>query len=125
MKEEEIFDLTEQEFDELCSECKKLIIERQMAEDLKKIRELDANIEDLAMLGDEYAELIADGVSADEAYRTVKASMEKSKVPVMGDIISRGGTSGDFFTREEVAAMNPAQIKKHYEKVRKSMARWK
>lgn len=45
--------------------------------------------------------------------------------PSMGDVKPTSSGEKEFFTHEEVAAMDQATVSKNYEKIRKSMGTWK
>lgn len=101
------------------------VVDRAMKDDLEKLQRIDPTVTDLEMLGDGYAKLIASGVDALTAYYAVRSASESAAPPKMGDISSLGREQSDYFTLDEVRAMTPAEINKNYQKVRKSMSRWK
>ena len=102
-------------------------IERRMAEDLEAIRKIDPSVKSLVDLDPSFFNLISTGqVSAEDAYFAVKAKAERDKVKTPEPVgrVEEGGDTKDYFTRDEVEAMSRADVKKHYDAIRRSMTKW-
>lgn len=102
--------------------------EAVFANDLKAIRKAypDEKAKSIDELGPQFVAMCASGVSplaAYEALRVEKARNTKQP-PSMGDVKPSGGKGKEYYSREEVAAMNQAEVSKNYETIRKSMAKW-
>lgn len=98
--------------------------ERILADDLETVRRIDPKIRKIEDLGDVFIALRAGGVPCQEAYRAVASLNTKKEIPQMGDILSFGEEK-DFFTPDEVKGMTREEVKKNYDKIRKSMSKWK
>ncbi len=98
--------------------------ERILEDDLETVRRIDPKIRRIEDLGDVFIALRAGGVPCEEAYRAVASLNKKKEIPQMGDILSFGEEK-DFFTPEDVKEMTKEEVKKNYDKIRKSMSRWK
>ncbi len=98
--------------------------ERILEEDLQKVRSLDPKIGKIEDLGELFIALRANGISCKEAYRAVAAINDKKEIPQMGDVLSFK-EERDFFTPDEVKSMTKEEIKKNYDRIRKSMSKWK
>ena len=54
----------------------------------------------------------------------IAKQMLANKKASPGALSDSADTTGMFFTREQVQAMSPAQVKENYEKIRESMKKW-
>lgn len=102
---------------------------RVFADDLAEIKKQypDADIKNIRDLGDDFMRLRASGVDNLMAYEVVRRRQEMDKKPIppsTGSVKSTGGAVKEYFTADEVRAMSPAEVKKNYEKIRKSMKKW-
>ena len=97
---------------------------RMIDEDLKIIQKLDPHITGVNDMGELFIMLRANGYNAKDAYDAVCSLNSKKEISQMGDVVM-GGDEKDFFTKEEVKAMSKSQVKKNYDKIRKSMSKWK
>ena len=106
---------------------------RILADDLKKIQALDANIKSLDELGDKYMKMMMSGdFTAEEAYLAVKSienANKKTPPPEIGKVNATQKADKTYYTQAEVDAMiavddkaldNPSVL----EKIRKSMTKW-
>lgn len=99
------------------------------AKDLADIKamypdEKAASIDDL---GDNFGKmrcLGVDVITAYEAVRNSKMQRGAKMPPSTGDISSASIANKDFFTSDEVDAMSKKEVEKHYETIRKSIAKW-
>lgn len=55
--------------------------------------------------------------------RAAQAAANKKASP--GGLAGTSGGENDFFTREQVKAMSQSEVKKNYDKIRRSMSHWK
>ena len=132
--EKEVESFSEEGPDERDFEIRRLILEnealkRKEAErileaDLAKVKRLDPKVRRIEDLGEVFIALRAGGVPCEEAYKAVASLNTKKDIPQMGDIAG-GAEEQEFFTPEEVKRMTTAEVKKNYEKIRKSMSKWK
>lgn len=98
--------------------------DRIIGSDLKEIQGVDPQVKSLDDLGERFLQLRAAGVDNLTAYHAVKAAASKKPVAQMGDI-KPGAAEKGFFTCDEVKAMSPAEVSKNYEKIEKSMSKWR
>ena len=103
--------------------------QEQFSNDLKAIRKAypDEKAKSVDELGVEFLKLCASGIKPLVAYEAIRAEKARStqNPPSMGDVKPTSSGEKEFFTREEVAAMDQATVSKNYEKIRKSMGTWK
>lgn len=97
--------------------------------DLKAIRKAypDEKAKSIEELGEDFMALMATGrVSAVAAYEAIRAERRRTapQPPSMGDLAPAAGGKKDFYSREEVAKMSPAEVREHYETIRTSMSKW-
>jgi hypothetical protein len=106
---------------------------RILADDLKKIQALDANVKSLDELGDKYMKMMMSGdFTAEEAYLAVKSienANKKTPPPEIGKVNATQKADKTYYTQEEVDAMIAADDKaldnpSVLEKIRKSMTKW-
>jgi hypothetical protein len=103
-------------------------VQARMSEDLKAIQAIDPNVKDLDSLGQDYFDLIADDkISAVQAYfaAKAKAAAEKAVAPAEVGKVNQSEGPKDSYTKEEVEAMSPAEVREHYDAIRQSMKMWK
>lgn len=98
-------------------------IERKMTEDLNLIRAMDATVESLESLGEEFAALIAAGVSAPVAFQALRAAAP----PTMGALSGGAGGEKTYYSPAEVDALSAEQLADEsiWARVRESMTKWK
>lgn len=103
--------------------------ENIFSNDLKAIRKAypDEKAKSIEELGPQFVAMCASGVSPLAAYEALRAEKARSvkQPPSMGEVRPKGSAGKEFFTREEVAAMNPTEVSKNYDRIRKSMEQWK
>lgn len=96
--------------------------------DLAEIRAAypDETAASIDELGEEYLTIMQAGrVSALAAYEAVRAHKQRQgQPPSMGDVGGSVGKEKEFFTRSEVLKMDPAQVSRNFEKIRRSQAKW-
>lgn len=102
-------------------------IARQMEDDLAAIRVLDPTVATLEELGDEFAELIAAGISAPVAFAALKEAKRAALPPTMGAVNGENGGEKTFYSPAEVDALTPEQLADPavWSRVRASMTKWK
>lgn len=105
-------------------------IERMMDDDLKRIQKLDPTIKKLDDLGDDYFNLIKAGLDAEIAFGAIQQKkIRETKTPPaeIGKVNSNSKIDKDFYTPDEVDKLSPSDLEnpKIWEKVRKSMTKWK
>lgn len=75
-----------------------------------------------------YAEYVAKSIREKEKSLALgKQTAEvnaKNSISTAGSVSGTGATEPEFYTREQVAAMSPAEVHKHFEKIEASMKRW-
>ena len=110
---------------QLEDELNQLRYERRKADDLAAIKEAypDADLKDVEELGEEFFAYRTMGISAVDAFNGIQ--MKKSKPPKSMGKAKTAPPEKDFFTKEEVEAMSQSEVSKNYDKIRKSMGRWK
>lgn len=105
-------------------------VERMMQDDLKRIQGLDPTIKSLNELGNDYFNLIQAGVDAEIAFNAVQAKKQKeTKTPPseIGKINSNSKADKDYYSPSEVDKLTEKELNdpKIWERVRKSMTKWK
>ena len=98
--------------------------ERILENDLALVQTMDPGVKKIEDLGEVFIALRAGGVPCREAYRAVASLNIKKDIPQMGDIAGMAEEK-EYFTPEEVKRMSEREVKKNYEKIRKSMSKWK
>lgn len=104
--------------------------EQCFARDLAAIKKAfpDEKAKHVSELGEEFMTMMASGkVSAVAAYRAIREQrqIDHPAPKSMGDVGGSGGTEKEFYTPDEVQRMSPAEVSKNYDKIRRSMTRWK
>lgn len=104
--------------------------EQCFARDLAAIKKAfpDEKAKHVSELGNEFMAMMASGkVSAVAAYRAIREQrqIDHPAPKSMGDVGGSGGTEKEYYTQDEVQRMSPAEVSKNYDKIRRSMTRWK
>ena len=101
-------------------------VERQMAEDLALIRVMDPEVSSLEELGEDFAALIAAGVSAPVAFAAIRESKRASLPPSMGAVDVGSVGEKTFYSPEEVDKLTSSQLADPsiWARVRESMTKW-
>ena len=101
-------------------------IERKMAEDLSLIQSMDESVTSLEELGEEFACLIAAGISAPVAFAAINEAKRAAMPPTMGQLSGSGKGEKTFYSPQEVDALSADQLAdpQIWERVRESMTRW-
>ncbi len=101
-------------------------IERRMAEDLALIRGMDESVTSLEELGEEFAALIAAGISAPVAFSALREARRASQPPTMGALTGSSKGEKTFYSPTEVDALTSDQLADPavWERVRESMTKW-
>ena len=62
-----------------------------------------------------------------DAYRAIREQrqIDHPAPKSMGDVGGSGGIDKEFYTPDEVQRMSPAEVSKNFDKIRRSMTRWK
>ncbi len=100
-----------------------------MRADLEEIRKIAPSVMSLAELGDEFATLVAAGVSPTTAYKATVLTATEESNPSMGSV---GGIYSpeerlyskrevDFMSKKDIDALSDAQ----FSKLRKSVTKWR
>ena len=100
-------------------------LKRRMADDLAAVRRLDAQVESLESLGEQFGLLIAAGVSAENAFRATHPAPPAR--PETGALETAGGGLKSFYSAAEVDNL-PADALDDpgvWSAVRESMTKWK
>ena len=102
-------------------------VTRQMQADLAQIREMDPSVEDLSMLGEDFARLIAAGIDAKTAYAAICHVKSSQTPPDVGAVDGHSSGEKDFYLPEEVDRLSERDLEdpKIWERVRASMTKWK
>ena len=85
-------------------------VERKMAEDLALIRSMDESVGSLEELGEEFAALIAAGVSATVAFAALRQAKEAVAPPKMGAVGSGRTGEKTFYSPAEVDALSASDL---------------
>ena len=117
---------TEVENANLRNELQQIKIERMMEQGLADIQQIDANVNDLTDLGEDFPKYIAAGLSSIDAYFAVKAKEAKTKVNPPKPIGSVNSTKAesDYFTKEQVEAMSDEELEENFEAIERSLKKW-
>ncbi len=101
-------------------------IEARMRQDLADIRALDESVETLEELGEDFADLIAAGISAPVAFAAVRQLEQMTMPPATGAVTAAEGAEKEFYLPQEVDALSPEQLDDPdiWRRVRKSMTKW-
>ena len=117
---------TEVENANLRNELQQIKIERMMEQGLADIQQIDANVNDITDLGEDFPKYIAAGLSSIDAYFAVKAKEAKTKVNPPKPIGSVNSTKAesDYFTKEQVEAMSDEELEENFEAIERSLKKW-
>ena len=98
-----------------------------MQADLAQIREMDPSVEDLSMLGEDFARLIAAGIDAKTANAAICQVKSSQTPPDVGAVDGHSSGEKDFYLPEEVDRLSERDLEdpKIWERVRASMTKWK
>lgn len=101
-------------------------IEARMQRDLADIREMDESVQSLSDLGEDFADLIAAGVSAPVAFAAVRQLEMQTMPPSTGAVEAESSAEKDFYLPQEVDALSPEQLDdpEVWKNVRNSMTKW-
>lgn len=109
-----------------------MIYEQIRQQDLKELKKADPTlrIQSVGELGEDYLRLRASGVGNLAAFEAVKAAQQDKapkKPPEIGGVNRASSREKDYYSPEEVDRLSPAQLDDPgiWERVRKSMTRWK
>lgn len=105
-------------------------IERIMQDDLKRIQGIDPTVKSLEELGNDYFKLIESGLDAEIAFNAVQAKRQRETkiAPTeIGKVNAQSKTEKDFYSPSEVDKLTEKELNdpKVWERVRKSMTKWK
>lgn len=100
-----------------------LLLANLKAQDLKALHDAGYKVENLDDLGEDFFAYRGMGIDAVRAYEGLQ--LKKGKAPKSMGAVKTATPTRDTFTREEVEAMSSADRVKNYDKIRKSMAKWK
>ncbi len=102
----------------------------QMNADLAEIQRTHPEIKSIEELGQEYLAFRFNPMGemgAEQAFQMMqayKANTTPKKPPIIGTVSTTDKPQSDYFTREEVEAMSPAEVKANYDRIRESMSKW-
>jgi hypothetical protein len=119
------FERLRNENETLQERIEKIEIEQMMAEDLRKIQEIDPSVKSLDELGEEFFREISNGADAELVFLGLQAKREResAKTPEPVGKVNEGGEES-YFTREDVMSMSPEEVHKNYDAIRKSQMKW-
>ena len=100
-----------------------LLLANLKAQDLKALHDAGYKVENLDELGEDFFAYRGMGIDAVRAYEGLQ--LKKGKAPKSMGAVKTATPTQDTFTREEVESMSPAERVKNYDKIRKSMTKWK
>lgn len=105
-------------------------IERMMSDDLMRIKKLDPTIKSWDDLDSGFFDLIQTGVDAELAFGVIQQKKQREKItapPEIGKVNANSKVEKDYYTPEEVDKLTEKDLDnpKVWEKVRKSMTKWK
>ena len=100
-----------------------LLLANLKAQDLKALHDAGYKVENIDDLGEDFFAYRGMGIDAVRAYEGLQ--LKKGKAPKSMGAVKTATPAQDTFTREEVEAMSSADRVKNYDKIRKSMAKWK
>ncbi|MBC8537235.1 hypothetical protein [Feifania hominis] len=106
------------------------VFSRFYSDDLEIIRAAhpDCRAESVNDLGLDFCGLRAMGVDplvAYEAMQSAHSATQRQKPPTMGSAKSTGKTESGFYTREDVRRMSQDDVSRNFDKIRKSMSKWR
>lgn len=100
-----------------------LLLANLKAQDLKALHDAGYKVENLDDLGEDFFAYRGMGIDPVRAYEGLQ--LKKGKAPKSMGAVKTATPTQDTFTREEVEAMSSADRVKNYDKIRKSMTKWK
>lgn len=100
----------------------RLLFENLKAQDQRELAAAGYKVDRLEDLGDDYFAFRGMGISPVQAYEGLQLK-KGTKPKAMGEV-KTATPERDTFTRDEVERMSPAERKKNFEKIRKSMGTW-
>lgn len=100
-----------------------LLLANLKAQDLKALHDAGYKVDNLDELGEDFFAYRGMGIDPVRAYEGLQ--LKKGKAPKSMGAVKTATPTRDTFTREEVEAMSSADRVKNYDKIRKSMAKWK
>jgi len=115
------------EISNLKKELEDIRIEQRMREDLILLQKVDPSIDSLEDLGEDYANYIAAGLSAKEAYGAINflKGLEEATPPKEIGKVKAEPAQKDYYTEAEVAKMSPEEKQANWEKIFNSFSKWK
>lgn len=116
----------ESENKELSDKLREYEISALMSKDLAEIQAIDPNVKSLDDLGETFLNYISKGLTGKEAYYAAKAQevIERAVPPKEIGKVNQSSEEQAFYTKDEVAAMSPSEVKANYDRIRASMSRW-
>lgn len=102
----------------------------QMNADLAEIQRTHPEIKSIEELGQEYLAFRFNPMGemgAEQAFQMMmayKGNITPKKPPIIGNVSTTDKPQSDYYTREEVEAMSPAEVKANYDRIRESMSKW-
>jgi hypothetical protein len=75
----------------------------------------------LAEIYTEYSDFLSSVKETEEIKNALRVASSRAAVGALSDT---EGAGNEYYTKEEVAAMSPNEIRKNYEKIRKSQLKW-
>jgi len=123
---------TKRELNQLRAEKEALEEERNQLEfnnlkatDLREIKAKypDANLKDVEELGEDFFKYRTMDIDAVTAYEAIQMKKGRPPKPI-GKAKTGAPAKTGFYTKEEVEAMSPSQIRKNFDKIRESMGKW-
>lgn len=100
-----------------------LQFENMKAQDLKALHDAGYKVGSIDELGEDFFAYRGMGIDPVRAYEGLQ--LKKGKAPKSMGTVKQATPTRDTFTREEVEAMSSAERVKNYDKIRKSMTKWK
>lgn len=102
----------------------------QMNADLAEIQKSHPEVKSIDELGQEYLAFRFNPMGemgAEQAFQMMmayKGNITPKKPPIIGNVSTTDKPQSDYYTREEVEAMSPAEVKANYDRIRESMSKW-
>lgn len=102
----------------------------QMDADLAEIQKSHPEVKSIDELGQEYLAFRFNPMGemgAEQAFQMMmayKGNITPKKPPIIGNVSTTDKPQSDYYTREEVEAMSPAEVKANYDRIRESMSKW-
>nr|DAK01936.1 MAG TPA: hypothetical protein [Caudoviricetes sp.] len=102
----------------------------QMDADLAEIQKSHPEVKSIDELGQEYLAFRFNPMGemgAEQAFQMMmayKGNITPKKPPIIGNVSTTDKPQSDYYTREEVEAMSPAEVKANYDRIRESIPKW-